>query len=220
MPSPIVHSQQGLGIAGLLLKFAFPTLNAFGLGWTLPLIIAVIGYFAHLPLDCVPHADTVVYGSDEDFDQSMALDPKKWTKEVGLWPVFTPGSRETLRKSHPQVADPPPVDVTPWPMTLALYDVAVAFLVTVAWLWPYLQDPFTWICLGAGAFGAVLPDLVLAKPIHRRLIKYDWFWRLDYLHHWVHASVMLRKDRIAGTIIQIILFGLFGWFAWTNRPHP
>ncbi len=220
MPSPIVHSQQGLTLAALLLKHWQPTLSALGLEWLLPPIILVLGYLFHIPLDAMPHIDTVAFGTQEDYDKSMKWDPKKLVHEIGLWPAYTPSGREQLRVTHPLLADPQPVEIARTPMIWALGDVAVAGILTLICLWPYLGNPFLLICLGAGALGTVMPDLVLVKQIHQVIIKSDLYWRLDYTHHWFHATVMKRKDLVFGILLQVVYLAFFGWAAWSLRPHP
>ncbi len=221
MPSPNVHAFKGLAIAGALLKVAEPQPGELGLAGTvaLPLAIALVGYVSHLPLDCIPHLDTVAASTKEDYDLSMAGNPLAPIHDVGIWPVFLPNGRQILRETHPELADPEPITVRPIPMRLAVIDISVACLVTFVVLLPYLMhQPYLWLCLGAGAFGVVLPDALLAKPIHDRLIKQTWFWRLDYFHHWIHAPVMKWEDRLAGLISQLVLLAIFVWLAWINHP--
>jgi hypothetical protein len=218
--SPAGHANWGVASTGVVYNLLMPILAPMGYGWLVPLISGAVGFVAHPPTDVIPHADTVVCGTEAEYEESMVWNPKVLIQEIGLWPIYTKNGREKLAAINVRLAYPPPVEITQTPMRYAYADCMLGLIVTLAWCWLYRGNWLACATVFIGAGCSMAPDFILAGFIHPRLIKHNWFWRWDYFHHWCHAPVMVYKDRILAFTLTGIQFVISGLVAWHFRPQP
>lgn len=212
--APTVHAAQGASIASFYyfacvrMGLSHDTSIGLALG-----LIPPTCWIAHWAIDRIPHYEFVHTGSNEEFEDAMAGDPKNRIKAVGLRSLFAKNQRQELAKEQPDLAFPRPLTIFKKAMLFGVFDIFLSGLLALWLASQFMNERQVALLILWGAAWAVMPDLVLFGPIYQRLIKRDWFWKLDYFHHWVHVRVLAYDWRYLGLAFQVVATLLFIWLA-------
>lgn len=207
--APSVHSPKGFWLALLLLRLLEP----FGLAWLAWALVPFACWVAHWLADIIIHFEFIHTGSRKQFKKALKKDPKNKIKAIGLWPILNSNGRCALACIDPSLASPRPLDIFARAMIFGILDVLAAGLLALWLAWHYANTPVTALIGLWGAAWAVAPDILLFRPIYERLIGQNWFWRLDYFHHWIHTRVLAYEWRWWGLAIQISAMLIFIYLA-------
>ncbi len=215
--SPTAHAPKGFALAVILHSI----LTSLGLGWATWILIIPVAWLSHWVVDAVPHWEFIHFGTRRQFEEALAVDPKIRIKAIGLWPVTRRDGRDRLAadEHNGELADPKPLEIFKLAGLLGAADVllAVIMALVIAVLW-YRDLPIFGLIGLWGAGWAVMPDLLLFPPLYKRLIKYDWFWAIDYTHHWIHTVVVAYSERWVGALFELPAIAFFIWLC--VHVHP